>query len=199
MKFLVTCECDLQTMTRSSGTTCDSFEVTVDAASARIAEYSVLSKYPGILRCNATAISRSREEKRELRTDIYRLLGCAFVIALIWLFASGHEARTATGDMALSLAAYFLASLLGLYLAHVLWVVVQIKADERERDIAALERECYRRLGYRCGWSDHEKGAEPLFADWDKEEAHEGWSMPLGFRDETSGLSQDRTNRASDL
>lgn len=136
MIFKIDCICDSSTMSKTNGPLCDNWVVTIEAPSARIAEYLVLSNYPGVMHAKATIAEP-----------------LSFFKSLIALFRAPSAAVVFT-----------------------------------------LELECMRRLGYREGWFDMERGRRPSFEDWDLDEAR--WpksenEIPVITR-YADGLHQDR-------
>ena len=189
MKFLV--KCTFHKTVMLGGLFIDDVDFTVEAPTPRIAECKVMNCYPEIRAWQVTPIGARQVPKAEKRRFLVATTCCYVVIfACVKRYHSfGNFGPTLThiewlDDM---IYAGLILFTLGAFLAggHVLVAILSDYEREREEN-AAQERECYRRLGYREGWTDSECKRTPQFSGWvaeDSKDLHPYWGPATRISD----------------
>jgi hypothetical protein len=157
-------------------------DVVVEAPTKRIAEYKVISRFPEgeILNYEITALGRNKkEEARGLRRFFISFGCCYLIIFTILLFKDEFTLSAGIFYGAGLGCVLFIFLLVFFHLIHELhdplFAFLEGSDPNAEEHNASWERVCSLRMGYRAGWSDCERGAEPQFLKWDEEEKSATW------------------------
>lgn len=175
MIFLV--ECEFSETVRLGKLFCDSVDLNVEAPTARIAELKVMNCYPDLCRCEAKPVGKETRSPHEGRMLLLRSVGAyAAVFACCFVFYFGlPPTKEVNWKGLVSIGVW---SLIVFYIGTVFCSVVESRVLRKQEEIAASEREYCRRLGYRLGWTECERGATPQFKQWVEEDSADIDSYP---------------------
>jgi hypothetical protein len=173
MKFLVECGFKGMVMLGHAKQLCDSADFTVEARTARAAEFKVLTCYPDLLRCEAKALGLQGRNLREMARELRGLVLWFFGLGGVMLYecysndAVFPPATRFTWSNGIIGAA--VASVVILFVAGAFSYFETGKVTRELEQVAVEERDHCRRLGYVAGWLDHERGRPAEFRKWVEE------------------------------
>jgi len=172
MKFLV--ECEFRETVIIGSTPCDCIDLTVDAPTARIAEYKVLNCYPDLLHCQAKLIEKTDHLSTGQVVRFCLIVGCIYLGILLCLMlgvvniSSFGSAQVEASDYPLLAGVLLLMGGFAFFIAYI-FIGAMVRQECAEAN--SQERIYSERLAYRAGWADCENKRTPQFHEWVEEDS----------------------------